>query len=172
MVPVQGIGIEGAKPILLNGPEARTAPHDLNIVIEPVEEWIGLRAPGGAAGDFAKSQVLVKFDCPGVVITHVEPERRRFFVAGLFHHAFGKGTPNPASTVIGMCCRVRDEINAFALVSKRDQAGIADDASILLPYVTRERQGRGFRHVRSPAQEAIVPDRKSTRLNSSHGYNS
>src|SRR6266511_3988033 len=102
MVPVQGIGIETSKPSLLNGPEARITRHDLNITIRPGQERIGLRAPGGAAGDLTKSQVLIELDRARIVITDMEPDCRGFFVVGLFHHTFSQSTPTAVAAAIRM----------------------------------------------------------------------
>jgi hypothetical protein len=59
-------------------------------------------------------------------------------------------------TVIGMCCYVGDEVDAFTVIAKRDQAGIAHDASILLPDKAHHRQGRALAHARCPVQKAVI----------------
>ena len=116
----------------------------------------GLRGPGGTAGDFPKSQLLIEFDGAQVVVADVKPERGGLFVPAVFHGALGEDAGDTAAAIFGMRGDVGNEMDAPALVAERDDAGVANDAPILLPDKSCQRQGGCLRHVRCPLQEAVV----------------
>ena len=89
----------------------------------------------------------------------MQPDGRGIFFVGMLQGSLREDARNAAPAGIGMHRHIRNEINAFALVTKRDQAGIANDPVLLLPHIARERQGRGISHVICPAQKLIVAPR-------------
>src|SRR5215207_6925688 len=102
MVPIQGIGVEAAKPVLLQGPEARLTCNDLDVCLRRGEETVWDSLPGGAAGDLLKSQILIKLNRCGVVIANVEPDGGGVFGTRLVHAAFRESPSDAAPTVVGM----------------------------------------------------------------------
>ena len=78
---------------------------------------------------------------------------------GMLHGALREDARNAAPAGIRMHRHIRNEIDALGPVTKRDQAGVANDPILLLPHVARERQGCGIGHVIRPAQKLIVAAR-------------
>src|SRR5215216_2955978 len=156
MVPIQRFGIESAKPVPLKGPEARMTRDDLDIRLWLRKIVVRSSVPGGAACDLLKPQVFVQFDRAWVIFTNVKPDGRRIPGAGLLHDAFGERFSNSASTEIGVGRHVRNEVDTFAMIAEGDQAGVAHNTTLLLPNITRERQGRSLGHVRGPVQKAVI----------------
>ncbi len=117
---------------------------------------IGLRCPGGTAGDLLKSEFLIKMDGARVVVTDVKPEGGCPFGAGMVNGALGEDTRDAVAAMVGMYGDVGDQVDAFAPVTEWDEAGIAYDLVVLLPDKAREWQGCGLGHVVRPMQEAVV----------------
>src|SRR6266496_6308728 len=112
--------------------------------------------PGCAAGDFLESQALIELDRARIIIAYMQPDRRSILGTSLVHRAFGERPSNAAATIVGMCCHVRDQIDASAAIAKRDQAGIANDTTILLPDISHHWQRGGFVQVRCPTEETVI----------------
>ena len=70
--------------------------------------------------------------------------------------AFGQGAGNALAAMLGVDCDIGDQINTLMIISKWDKAGIANDPSIFLPDIARQRQGRGFSGAVRPLQKRIV----------------
>src|SRR5262245_1098670 len=103
---------------------------------------IGVGLPGGSAGNVLKPEILIQLDGPRVVVTDVEPDGDCILSTSMFHSAPGKDSGNSAAPMVGMSGNVGDEVDTFAIVTERDEAGIADDLMILIPHVASERQRR------------------------------
>src|SRR5687768_11237042 len=109
--------------------------YDLDLVLGDGESMVRAALPGGATGDLLEAQILIKLDRTRIIVADVQPDRGGLFVTSLLHHPFGQGAPEAAPPIIGMGRYVRDQVDSFTFVAKRDQAGVADYAPILLPDV-------------------------------------
>ena len=78
-------------------------------------------------------------------------------LAGLPHNLLGQDASDSPAAVVRMGSHVGDQEYAFAFVTKRHQAGVADDPSILLPYITRQGQRGAFKRSAGPMYERHIP---------------
>ena len=61
-----------------------------------------------------------------------------------------------ALAIIGVNGDVGDEVDALFVVFEWDQAGVADDFSVFLPYIPAQRQGCGFDGTVGPFDKGVV----------------
>ena len=105
---------------------------------------IGIRLPRGAPGALHKPKLGIQFDRRGVIVADMQPDVPYFFIMRVFNGAFGKGACNSMTAIVRVNRDIGDQINALIFISKWDQARVADDPSVLLPDITRQRQGSGL----------------------------
>lgn len=141
---------------MLSLPVAWVSACDGDVGIQSFCIEIGNSLPGGASGAFNKSKFGVEVYGVGVVIADVKPDIIYFFLAGMLHGAFGEGTSNAFTAVGGMHSDVGNEIDALLVVPKGDEAGVANDVSILFPDVACKWKGCCFNGTVGPLDEGVV----------------
>lgn len=112
--------------------------------------------PGGATSAFDKSKFGVEINGAGVVITDMKPDVVDPFLAGVLYGAFSEGAGNASAAICRMHSNVGNQVDTLFIVSKRDEAGVADDLSALFPDIARERQGRGLGGAVGPFNKRVV----------------
>jgi competence protein ComEC len=138
--------MQSFKPGALLWPEVRRAGDDLKFIGGAGWDVALGGQPLCAAGALAEAEIGIEIERVGVVVADVEPEFLCAACAGALHHLFGDGAGDAAVTVIGMHGHVGDQVNLAPVMPKDDQAGVANDFSILFPDEAAQWHVRGVFH--------------------------
>lgn len=155
-VPGQRVGIEARQPGELSRPVLRMSAGDGDIRIRRFGVEVGDCLPGGASGVFDKAEGFVEADGFEVVAADVQPDVLHVLFAGVMHGALGEGAGDAFAAVIGVDGDVGDQVEALFVLPKGDEAGVADDAPVLLPDVAGEGQAGAVCDSVGPFEEGAV----------------
>jgi hypothetical protein len=86
----------------------------------------------------------------------MKPDVTYLLFVGVLQGAFGESACNAAATKVRMNGYICDKIGALFVMSKWDEAGVADDLSFFIPNVAALGQGCSFSRAAGPLNKRII----------------